>query len=144
MTMKKCMERLMAAVLLLTTMFALSGCSDDEGSGSVDGNLVGTWKCTSLEDAVEIWGDQYLQFREDGVFIEVDVTPALGAWDEAETEVMRGRWKQNGTSLRISGGDFSPSTSEITELTDTQLTLVTMGIPLSYKRVDDAEIEPYL
>lgn len=145
--MKKCLERLMAAVLLLTATFALGGCSDDD-EGVVEGSIVGTWKCTSLKEAEDLFGQQYVQFREDGTYIEVDITDDYVVdgevlW-EGEVEILRGRWTQDGTSIHVSGPDIVSIDTQITNLTDTRLTLTTVGIPLSYVRVDDSEIEQYL
>lgn len=50
-----------------------------------------------------------------------------------------------GNTLTIYGNeDYVTSTSEIIKLTDTYLMLSTLGIPTSYKRVPDSEIEKYL
>ena len=123
--------------------FALSSCSSDDDEILSSDDIVGTWKWDSFgTDATEdFFGEQYVQFNANGQYIEVDID---GYGSEGEVDVMRGQWKRSGNTITISGNGIPSTTTEISELTDTKLTLITLGVPMSYKRVDDSEIEQYL
>ena len=57
---------------------------------------------------------------------------------------MKGQWKRSGNTITISGNGIPTTITEISNLTDTDLTLITLGVPMSYKRVDDSAIDSYL
>ena len=128
--------------LFAISAFALVSCSDDEDE-VISSDIVGTWKWDSFNtDETEVFfGEQYIQFGSDGQYIEVGID---GFGSEGEVDIIRGQWKQSGNTITVSGNGVPTTTTEITELTYTDLTLVTLGIPMSYKRVADSEIEKYL
>ena len=95
--------------------------------------------CTDETEA--FFGEQYIQFGSDGQYIEVGID---GFGSEGEIDIIKRKWAQSGNTITISGNGVPTTTMEITKLTDTDLTLVTLGIPMSYKRVADSEIEKYL
>lgn len=117
----------------------LTSCSKDDNDNITDNNIVGTWKNISFEgDLSEIIGTQYIQFNENGIYREINVY-------SDETDILTGKWKQNGNKINIDGdGDTQSITSEITHLTESELKLLAAGITLSYKRVPDSEIEEYI
>lgn len=117
----------------------LTSCSKDDNDNITDNNIVGTWKNISFEgDLSEIIGTQYIQFNENGIYREINVY-------SDETDILTGKWKQNGNKINIDGdGDIQSITSEITHLTESELKLLAAGITLSYKRVPDSEIEEYI
>lgn len=135
--MKKYLYQFFVVVLAITS-FTFVSCSDnDEEVSSSD--IVGTWEWDSFN--TEAFGKQYVQFNPNGEFIEVDVD---GYGSEGDVDIIRGQWKKVGNTISISGKGVTPITSKITNLTNTDLTLVGLGIQMSYKRVDDSVIEKYL
>lgn len=139
--MKKYLNLFFMAIVTVC-MLSLNSCSDDDGE-VLSSDIVGTWKWDSFNtDEMEAFsGEQYIQFGSDGQYIEVGID---GFGSEGEVDIIRGQWKQSGNTITVSGNGVPTTTTEITELTDTDLTLVTLGIPMSYKRVADSEIEKYL
>ena len=129
-------------VLLAVCALSFYSCSDDEGEIS-SSDIVGTWKWDSFntDETEAFFGEQYIQFGSDGQYIEVGID---GFGSEGEIDIIKGKWAQSGNTITISGNGVPTTTMEITELTDTDLTLVTLGIPMSYKRVADSEIGKYL
>lgn len=140
--MKKYLYQFMVALMAVAS-FTFVSCSDDDEEGISSGNIVGTWKWDSFntDETEAFFGEQYIQFGVDGQWIEVDIR---GLGSEGEVDIMKGQWKRSGNTITVSGNDIPTTTTEITELTDTDLTLVILGIPMSYKRVADSEIEKYL
>ena len=136
--MKKYLYQFMV-VLMAISSFTLVSCSDDGDGEEFSSDIVGTWK-SSLSEMEAVFGEQYIQFDSDGQFIEVDI---LGLGSD-EVEIMKGQWKRSGNTIIISGNDIITTTTEIMQLTDNNLTLATLGIPMSYKRGPDSEIEKYL
>lgn len=143
------MKRLMNKLFLLLAVAGIglfaAGCSDEDENGEdiSSGDIVGTWKWDSFNiEETELFGEQYIQFSSDGQYIEVDI---YADWVEEEIEVTRGVWKQSENKITVSGGDdIVTTTMKIDRLTETDLTLVVLGISMSYTRVPDAEIEKYL
>ena len=133
---------LLFVVLLAVCALSFYSCSDDESEIS-SSDIVGTWKWDSFntDETEAFFGEQYIQFGSDGQYIEVGID---GFGSEGEIDIIKGKWAQSGNTITISGNGVPTTTMEITELTDTDLTLVTLGIPMSYKRVADSEIEKYL
>lgn len=140
--MKKYLYQFMVALMAITS-FALVACSDDDDEVSSSDDIVGTWKWDSFgtDTTEDFFGEQYIQFNANGQYIEVGID---GYGSEGEVDIMRGQWKRSGNTITISGNGIPSTTTEISELTDTKLTLITLGVPMSYKRVDDSEIEQYL
>ena len=136
--MKKYLYQFFVALMAISS-FTLVSCSDDGDGEEFSSDIVGTWK-SSLSEMEAVFGEQYIQFDSDGQFIEVDI---LGLGSD-EVEIMKGQWKRSGNTIIISGNDIITTTTEIMQLTDNNLTLATLGIPMSYKRVPDSEIEKYL
>lgn len=128
--------------VVLFTILPFVSCSDDEDA-TFSSDIVGTWKWDSfgMDETEALFGEQYLQFNANGQYIEVGLD---GFGSEGEVDIMRGQWRQSGNTITISGNGIPTTTTEITELTDTDLTLITLGISMSYQRVDDSEIEKYL
>lgn len=139
--MKKYLN-LFLMTIVTVCMLSLNSCSDDDGE-VLSSDIVGTWKWDSFntDETEAFFGEQYIQFGSDGQYIEVGID---GFGSEGEVDIIRGQWKQSGNTITVSGNGVPTTTTEITELTDTDLTLVTLGIPMSYKRVADSEIEKYL
>lgn len=139
--MKKYLNLFFMAIVTVC-MLSLNSCSDDDGE-VLSSDIVGTWKWDSFntDETETFFGEQYIQFGSDGQYIEVGID---GFGSEGEVDIIRGQWKQSGNTITVSGNGVPTTTTEITELTDTDLTLVTLGIPMSYKRVADSEIEKYL
>lgn len=139
--MKKYLNLFFMAIVTVC-MLSLNSCSDDDGE-VLSSDIVGTWKWDSFntDETEAFFGEQYIQFGSDGQYIEVGID---GFGSEGEVDIIRGQWKQSGNTITVSGNGIPTTTTEITELTDTDLTLVTLGIPMSYKRVADSEIEKYL
>ena len=133
---------LLFVVLLAVCALSFYSCSDDEGEIS-SSDIVGTWKWDSFntDETEAFFGEQYIQFGSDGQYIEVGID---GFGSEGEIDIIKRKWAQSGNTITISGNGVPTTTMEITKLTDTDLTLVTLGIPMSYKRVADSEIEKYL
>lgn len=136
--MKKQITYLFLTVFYVMALI-LTSCSKDDNDNITDNNIVGTWKNISFEgDLSEIIGTQYIQFNENGIYREINVY-------SDETDILTGKWKQNGNKINIDGdGDTQSITSEITHLTESELKLLAAGITLSYKRVPDSEIEEYI
>ncbi len=136
--MKKQITYLFLTVFSVMALI-LTSCSKDDNDNITDNNIVGTWKNISFEgDLSEIIGTQYIQFNENGIYREINVY-------SDETDILTGKWKQNGNKINIDGdGDTQSITSEITHLTESELKLLAAGITLSYKRVPDSEIEEYI
>lgn len=133
--------------LFLTVIFSvctlsLHSCSDYDGE-VLSSDIIGTWKWDSFntDETEAFFGEQYIQFSSDGQYIEVGID---GFGSEGEVDIIRGQWKQSGNTITVSGNGVPTTTAEITVLTDTDLTLLTLGIPMSYKRVADSEIAEYL
>ena len=139
--MKKYLNLFFMAIVTVC-MLSLNSCSDDDGE-VLSSDIVGTWKWDSFntDETETFFGEQYIQFGSDGQYIEVGID---GFGSEGEVDIIRGQWKQSGNTITVSGNGVPTTTTEITELTDTDLTLVTLGIPMSYKRVADSELEKYL
>lgn len=139
--MKKYLYQFMVALSAFLS-FTFVACSDDDDALSSD-DIVGTWKWDSFgaDAAEDFFGEQYIQFRADGQYIEVNLD---GFGSEGEVDVIRGQWKQSGNTITVSGNGIPTTTTEIAELSDTKLKLVTLGVPMSYNRVSDSEIEQYL
>ena len=136
---------LLFVALLAVSSFTLVSCSSDDDDDILSGSIVGTWKWdifsgVDIDDddpLYDFWGTEYVQFQKDGTFIEVDIYGG-------EVEVTKGQWVQSGNTITVSASGYITTTFTITNLTDTDLTLVTLGIPMSFERVDDSEIEQYL
>ena len=142
--MKKYLYPFMVALMAISS-FTFVSCSDDGDDGAMSASIVGTWKFEFLDsdELNDYFDEQYIQFRADGTMIEVYISRFLVS--EAEVEISKTRWSCSGNTLTIYGNeDYVTSTSEIIKLTDTYLMLSTLGIPTSYKRVPDSEIEKYL
>lgn len=139
--MKKYFYQFIVALMAISS-FALVSCSDDDDE-VISSDIVGTWKWDSFntDETEAFFGEQYIQFGSDGQYIEVDID---GFGSEGEVDIKRGQWRQSGNTIIVSGKGVPTTTTEITELTDTDLTLVTLGIHMSYKRVADSKIEEYL
>lgn len=139
--MKKCLYQFMVALIAISS-FALVSCSDDDDE-VISSDIVGTWKWDSFgtDTTEDFFGEQYIQFNANGQYIEVGID---GYGSEGEVDIKRGQWRQSGNTIIVSGKGVPTTTTEITELTDTDLTLVTLGIHMSYKRVADSKIEEYL
>ena len=139
--MKKYLNLFFMAIVTVC-MLSLNSCSDDDGE-VLSSDIVGTWKWDSFntDETEAFFGEQYIQFGSDGQYIEVGID---GFGSEGEVDIIRGQWKQSGNTITISGNGVPTTTTEITVLTDTDLTLLTLGIPMSYKRVADSEIAEYL
>lgn len=139
--MKKRLYQFMVALMAISS-FALVSCSDDDDE-VISSDIVGTWKWDSFntDETEAFFGEQYIQFGSDGQYIEVGID---GFGSEGEVDIKRGQWRQSGNTIIVSGKGAPTMTTEITELTDTDLTLVTLGIHMSYKRVADSKIEEYL
>ena len=139
--MKKNLHSLFVVIFALCALSFYS-CSDDEDV-TLSSDIVGTWKWDSfgMDETEALFGEQYLQFNANGQYIEVGLD---GFGSVGEVDIMRGQWRQSGNTITISGNGIPTTTTEITELTDTDLTLITLGISMSYRRVDDSEIEKYL
>ena len=139
--MKKYFYQFIVALMAISS-FALVSCSDDDDE-VISSEIVGTWKWDSFntDETETFFGEQYIQFGSDGQYIEVDI---YGFGSEGEVDIRRGQWRQSGNTIIVSGKGAPTTTAEITELTDTDLTLVTLGIHMSYKRVADSKIEEYL
>lgn len=133
---------LFLTVIFVVCTLSFYSCSDDDDE-VLSSDIVGTWKWDSFntDETETFFGEQYIQFGSDGQYIEVGID---GFGSEGEVDIIRGQWKQSGNTITISGNGVPTTTTEITELTDTDLTLVTLGIPMSYRRVADSEIEKYL
>lgn len=140
--MKKYLYQFMVALMAVAS-FTFVSCSDDDDDGAMSASIVGTWKWDSFntDETEAFFGEQYIQFGSDGQYIEVGID---GFGSEGEVDIIRGQWRQSGNTITVSGNGVPTTTTEITELTDTDLTLVTLGVPMSYKRVADSEIEKYL
>lgn len=140
--MKKYLYQFMVTLFAMLS-FALSSCSSDDDEILSSDDIVGTWKWDSFgTDATEdFFGEQYIQFNTNGQYIEVDID---GYGSEGEVDVIRGQWKRSGNTITISGNGIPTTTTEISNLTDTDLTLITLGVPMSYKRVDDSAIDSYI
>lgn len=140
--MKKYIYHLCVALFAIVS-FSLVSCSDDNDENISSGNIVGSWKWDSFntDETEAFFGEQYLQFNSNGQYIEVGID---GYGSEGEVDIIRGQWAQSGNTITISGQGVPTTTTEISHLTDTDLTLTTLGIPMSYKRVDDSEIDKYL
>lgn len=123
--------------------FALTSCGNDD-EPDTGGDLIGTWEWDSFntDETEDIFGKQYIQFGSDGQYIEVDIDDGFGS--EEEVDIKRGQWKQSVNTITVSGEGLITVTAKITELTDTDLTIVVLGLSMSYKRVDDSIIENYL
>lgn len=139
--MKKYLYQFIVALMAISS-FTFVACSDDDDE-VISSDIVGTWKWDSFstDETEAFFGEQYIQFGSDGQYIEVGID---GFGSEGEVDIIRGQWRQSGNTITISGNGVPTTTTEITELTDTDLTLVTLGVPMSYKRVADSEIEEYL
>lgn len=139
--MKKYLNLFFMAIVTVC-MLSLNSCSDDDGE-VLSSDIVGTWKWDAFntDETEAFFGEQYIQFGSDGQYIEVGID---GFGSEGEVDIIRGQWRQSGNTITVSGNGVPTTTTEITELTDTDLTLVTLGVPMSYKRVADSEIEEYL
>ena len=128
----------MFVALFTISSFALVSCSDDDDE-VISSDIVGTWKCDFLES---MFSDQYIQFKSDGQFVEVFIDKLVD-WEDPEkieVEMTRGQWRRTENTLTLipSNDDSVTSTSEIVELTDTDLTLVTLGIPT--RRLRDRKV----
>src|SRR5574344_1068947 len=137
------------AVVAVTSLFLVSCSSSDDNNSVGGGNIVGTWKWDSFnsDETEEFFGEQYVQFKSDGTFIEVDIGGSGS--DKGKVEIMRGQWEKTDNIITIRTIDASsannPTTqTEISKLTETDLTIITLGITMSYKRVSDSDIEKYL
>ena len=139
--MKKYFYQFIVALMAISS-FALVSCSDDDDE-VISSDIVGTWKWDSFgtDTTEDFFGEQYIQFNANGQYIEVGID---GYGSEGEVDIKRGQWRQSGNTIIVSGKGVPTTTTEITELTDTDLTLVTLGIHMSYKRVADSKIEEYL
>lgn len=140
--MKKYLYQIFVLILAITSLTFVS-CSDGDDDEISSSNIVGTWENDSFstDEAETFFGKQYVQFNANGEFIEIDVD---GYGSEGDVDITRGQWKKEGNTISISGKGVTPVTTQITNLTNTDLTLVTLGISLSYKRVDDSIIDKYL
>lgn len=127
--------KLLMVALFATLSFTLTSCGDDDEPNGSDGNIIGTWQNVGeLATSMEVI--QYLQFKEGGVFIGVEVYPEY--WD-VEADVEELTWSLSGNTLKIDG---APST--IKSLSKTKLVLETMGISQEYKKVSDSIIDDYI
>lgn len=141
------MKRILTILMMLMLTFAalnFTACGDDEEAWG--GNIVGTWK-------TDIWGDgseyDYIQFREDGTYIEVDVE--MWDWDGKEhTEIDYGTWRTADGNLYVeeSGNDpvvckYRVSGNKLTIQYPENLGLF-IDIKLVYVRVSSSVIEKYL
>lgn len=151
--MKKLFNLAVLLVMLMTSVMFV-GCSDDDDNEITSNNIVGTWKSTHWLADDEIndgsffgTGEQYLQFKADGSFIEVDIEDDYIVGGEVAFEgsvtILRGSWSQSDDKLHISG-DLTPATFEIVKLTEDELTVTYMGFTMPYVRVSDSEINQYL
>ena len=132
--------KLLMVALFATMTFALTSCGDDDDEPS-NSDIVGTWKI-SAGASVDLGIKQYVQFKKNGVFTEVDI-------DEEGITIMKGSWEIHGKTLLVTNHDEEfgidiPVESEIWKLTDSELVLVTLGFKQTYKKVADSEIEKYL
>src|SRR5574344_122017 len=142
--MRKYLFMSLAVFVAVTSLFLASCSSSDDNDSVISGNIVGTWKLNSFntDETKDVFGDQYIQFKSDGTFVEVDVHGSVG-----ESEIIRGKWIQTGSQIAISHTDvfgIDPATlTDISQLTEAELTLTTLGTQKSYKRVLDSYIEKY-
>ena len=141
--MKKYLSILFTAIFAAMFVFSTTSCSKDDSA--TDANIVGTWKRVD-----DLWrekedGDQYLQFKKNGTWMEV-VTDA-GC-------VEYGTWRLSGNILTLTlESERVPTSFKIKELTKESMTFTVMDelldeldewIEPKYKRVPDSEIKKYL
>lgn len=142
--MKKYLYPFMMALMVILSFAFVSCSSDDDGDGAMSASIVGTWKNNTFYGSGELedfYGEQYVQFRADGRYIEVEVG---GYGSEGKVNISEGRWQQSGNTIVLSETDEITATVVISKLTDTDFILYWGGLSMSYKRVADSEIEKYL
>lgn len=130
--MKKYLTLLFAALFAAMTI-SLTSCGNDEPDSD---DIVGTWENTT-EWATAI-GKEYIKFQKDAKFYEVTV------YNDGEVNTLRGTWSKDGNTVKISGKEVISVTSTISDLTSSSMTLTTMGIAQSYKKVPDSTIDKYI
>lgn len=120
-----------------TMSFSLTSCSDKDDEPS-NGNIVGSWKVNGIADYMD--GENYWQFREDGVYVDVliyggEIAQLIGKY---HTEYST--WSLEGNTLKIKG---SPDAT-ITKLTSTEMVTEFMGVKTTYTRVSDEMVNEYI
>ena len=152
--MKKHLSIFFIAIASIIVISSVTSCVTKEDKEDVSINskyLIGTWEEISVSSPFtgeEIIHGYYLQFKEDGTYIEVDE-----GWVDMEDNVyvIRGEWSLSGNSLFVSeqitvGEETYPTTFTVSNLTKNSLTLVWAGgiFTTNFKRVSDSIIEKYL
>ncbi len=133
---KRCVYSLF---LVLFSIVTLTSCDND--NDSIDfSKLIGTWKLAddSVSDVFDLMVS-YDQYREDGTYYEVNI------YRDGTTEVYAGKWEPDGNKIRIVyDDDGETGMIEVVSIEDTKLELLLVQAVISYTRVPDSEIEPYL
>jgi hypothetical protein len=110
--------------LFLTFFVLLNSCSSDDDSSN-HASIVGKWAFNSTSinngtpipyDDHEVCGKDYLEFKSNNTYMEVDV------WDCELDIVDYGTYTKNNNQLVIISEDFTMN-AEILELTNTTLTI---------------------
>lgn len=122
--------KLLFVALFATMTVSLYSCKDDKDEPE-GGDIVGTWK-SALSG---VFGEtQYIQFQKDGTAINVIIDDGDG-----KMEIEKGKWSMSGNVLSLNGFN-----STIESLTSSKLVVITLGIPTTWLKVPDSEIEKYL
>ena len=151
--MKKHLSIFFIAIASIIVISSVTSCVTKEDKEDVSINskyLIGTWEEISVSSPFtgeEIIHGYYLQFKEDGTYIEVDE-----GWVDMEDNVYvnRGKWSLSGNTLSLSdslfiGDETYQTTVTVFNLTKNSLTFGWVGIvTANFKRVSDSTIEKYL
>ena len=152
---------LLVAMLMAVTTLGLTACGDDNDEPD-SGDIVGTWSCDLSREMIEAMDDIYtsgedlIQFRNDGTFVEVSVLYFTNEWAEMfsddedfqnpEVLIDRGTYTISGDQLTMFYGDGEKEvcTYKVKGKSLTVTSTYGIVIGMTFTRVSDSRIEKYL
>jgi len=159
--MKQCFYYLFVAMMMAVFTTGLTACGDDSDEPE-GGDIVGTWssdlgqEIINAMDGIYSSGEDLIQFKEDGTYVEVSVLNFTKEWadfcadDEdfknPEIEIDRGTYTISGNTLTLyySDGTKEVCTVNIKGKSMTVTTTYGLIISTTFTKVSDSVINKYL
>ena len=132
----------LTVMLLALVSFGVTSCGDDKDEPKSN-DLVGTWQCKAVTDDAAI--ENLVQFTKDGKWNSVEiVTDEIGV----SVEVEKGTYTVSGNKINVSytedGKTVTESVTFEVKSNKLMLTYEDMPVAITFDRVKDSVIQPYL
>lgn len=148
-------------LLLVVTLMSISltACGDDNDEPG-GGDIVGTWEADYIDwfvgngqsGVLESQSKVYIRFYDDNTYISISDFVYSDEWVEIfgvekhEIEIDRGTYKITGNTISIQSTTDPESTSmpATFNVKGNKMTLIALGLTLTFTRISDSVINKYL